>query len=136
MVELKHPERFEEFWQAFPRKSGKLAAMKMYARALKLTTAERILTAAKKYAQDRIGQDANYTKLPGTWLNAGCWADYDTDLTRLPLFERALPLVARVYVPFSRRDAWDAYGREHGKTYPRDRHGGWWFPTPTPPAHP
>ncbi len=136
MVELKHPERFDEFWAAFPRKRAKLAALKAYAKALKLTTAAKILDSAKRYAADRAGQDEVYTKHAATWLNAGCWADYDTDLTRLPLFETARVLEARVYVPFNRRDAWDAYGREHGKTYPRDRHGGWWFPAPTPPAHP
>lgn len=38
-----------------------------------------------------------------------------------------------VYVPFAHRDAWDAYGRTIGKTYPRDRSGGWWFPTLEPP---
>ena len=32
--------------------------------------------------------------------------------------------------------AWDAYGRETtGKPYPRDRRGGWHFPTKWPPGH-
>ena len=32
--------------------------------------------------------------------------------------------------------AWDAYGREAaGKPYPRNRRGGWRFPTKWPPGH-
>lgn len=32
--------------------------------------------------------------------------------------------------------AWDAYGREtEGKPYPRNRRGGWHFPTKWPPGH-
>jgi len=40
----------------------------------------------------------------------------------------------QVYVPFSDRDAWDAYGREHGIRYPRDKNGGWYFPSAMPPT--
>jgi hypothetical protein len=32
-------------------------------------------------------------------------------------------------------DAWDAYGRMKGKTYPRDKRGGWTFPTQWPPDY-
>jgi hypothetical protein len=32
--------------------------------------------------------------------------------------------------------AWDAYGSEtRGKSYPRNRRGGWCFPTKWPPTH-
>ncbi len=133
MTELKHPERFEEFWSAFPRKRAKLAALKAYARALKITTAAKILDGAKRYAVDRRGMDETFTKHAATWLNAGCWADYDTDLTVIPGEPRGAMVTIRVYVPFHKRDAWDQWGRAHGKTYPRDRHGGWWFPAPAPP---
>jgi uncharacterized protein YdaU (DUF1376 family) len=34
------------------------------------------------------------------------------------------------------QDAWDAYGRTHkGTSYPRDKRGGWTFPTRWPPGH-
>lgn len=122
---------FDEFWKAYPRRVGKQEALKMYKRTLKLTTPEHIIKAAKKYAAERAGQDAQFTKHPGSWLNAGRWGDYDTDLTKAPA---AAAEPAKVYVKFIDRDAWDEYGRRvNGKTYPRDRAGGWWFPTPTPP---
>jgi len=42
------------------------------------------------------------------------------------------------YAKFGSReqDAWDAYGRqENGKPYPRDRKGGWHFPSKYPPGY-
>jgi hypothetical protein len=66
---------FEEFYEAYPRHVGREAARKAYAKAIKSTTAETILAAAKKYAQQRRGQDPHYTAHPATWLNRGSWAD-------------------------------------------------------------
>jgi hypothetical protein len=123
---------FDEFWKVYPRRVAKQAALRMYKQALKKTTPEHILSAAKKYAAERIGQDAQFTKHPSTWLNGGCWGDYDTDLTKAPTSATAAP--AKVYVKFINRDAWDAYGRRvNGKSYPQDRAGGWWFPSEWPP---
>lgn len=34
------------------------------------------------------------------------------------------------------RDAWDAYGKQKaGKTFPRDKNGGWWFEMQWPPGY-
>lgn len=70
------PQRFDEFWKAYPRKVGKIAAERAYAKAL---TAGHdpalIIEGARFYAMERKLQDPQYTKHPATWLNAGCWQD-------------------------------------------------------------
>jgi hypothetical protein len=125
---------FDEFWTTYPRRVGKLAALKAYKRALKMTTPDRIFSSARKYAADRAGQDAQFTKHPATWLNAGCWEDYAANLTKLPDMAAAQREQPLCYVKFQDRDAWDDWGRAHGKRYPRDKAGGWWFPARIPPG--
>lgn len=124
---------FDLFWVAYPRRVAKQAAMKMYARALKLTTADKIIAAARAYATERAGQDATYTKHPASWLNAGCWGDYDGGPGG-----PGEPKPAGFYASFTsaEREAWDAYGKAtRGRDYPRDRAGGWFFPTRWPPGY-
>jgi hypothetical protein len=67
---------FEEFWKSFPsgRKTGKEAAAKAFRLALKKTTAETIIRAAKEYADSPVG-NGEYVKGPTPWLNQGCWND-------------------------------------------------------------
>ena len=76
MVEKPNLDGFDAFWTAYPKKRDKIAAMKMYARALKLTTSAEILRAAKLFAGERAGQEEKYTPYPATWLNAGGWGNY------------------------------------------------------------
>lgn len=125
-------EGFDEFWKLYPRRVAKQAAMKAYARALKMTTSQAILKAARQYARERIGQDATFTKHPATWLNAGCWGDYE--LTQV---EEANPKATGFYVSFNSPElvAWEDYERQIGRTFPRDKRGGWVFPTRWPPGH-
>lgn len=125
---------FDLFWSIYPRRVAKQAAARAYKAALKRTTPERILAAAKRYAGERLGQDMTFTKHPSTWLNGGCYCDYEWAAERMTVnaaIEKYMP--GQVYVPFEKRDAWDEYGRSIGKAYPRDRHGGWWFPSAEPP---
>lgn len=65
---------FSKFWEIYPRKSGKAAAVNAYAKALKRATAEEIYAGASRYKHDPNRLD-QYTKHPTTWLNAGCWDD-------------------------------------------------------------
>lgn len=66
---------FSEFYDAFPLHKARPAAAKAYARALKRTDAETLLNGARRYADQRRGQDKNFTKHPATWLNNDCWLD-------------------------------------------------------------
>lgn len=76
----KHPsiaDAFEEYWNAYPKHAAKEAARKAFASVLKkkLATAAELIAGAERYAEERRGQDPQYTKHPATWLHGGCWAD-------------------------------------------------------------
>lgn len=71
-----HPETpgFAVFWQAYPRKVGKLAAEKSFASAIEsgVVLAE-LLEGVRRYVASKpTYQDYCY---PATWLNEGRWAD-------------------------------------------------------------
>lgn len=68
-------ERFEQFWQTYPRRTAKRSAERAYAQALARASPEEILSGAKRYARERHGQDVRYTAHPATWLNADRWKD-------------------------------------------------------------
>ena len=122
-------QEFTEFWQIYPRRIARLAAMKAYKRARKLADKDKIHGAAKRYADERNGKDPTFTAHAATWLNAGRWDDYT------PEQKTTMPVDSHigVYLSFSEREAWDDYGRRTGKSWPRDAKGGWWFPTRLPP---
>lgn len=66
---------FEEFWAECPRKVGKAAAQKSYLRALRQITHDELIAGMRRYAEQRAGQDPQFTVHPATWLNQGRWAD-------------------------------------------------------------
>lgn len=66
--------RFDEFWSTYPRRTGKEAARRAWAKALTLADPDVIIAAAARY-RDKPGREPTYTKHPTTWLNQGCWDD-------------------------------------------------------------
>jgi hypothetical protein len=67
---------FESFWQAYPKRVGRLKAEKCFASAVSSgISAEVLVAGAERYAAERFGDDPRFTKHPSTWLNAGCWND-------------------------------------------------------------
>jgi hypothetical protein len=68
---------FDQFWQIFPRKVAKGAALKAYTRIIKSkhATESELLSGAIRYAQEQRGADPRYVKHPATWLNGWCWQD-------------------------------------------------------------
>jgi hypothetical protein len=66
---------FEQFYEVYPRKKAKGSAKKAFKNALNRTTAEEILAGVKRYAAECIGREAQFIKMPATWLNADCWLD-------------------------------------------------------------
>lgn len=70
-------DRFEDFWAVVPRRIAKEAARRAFAEAVKLADPDAIIAAMRRYAENRRGQDAQFTAHPSTWLNAGRWADED-----------------------------------------------------------
>lgn len=66
---------FEEFWSIYPRKEGKQAAARAFAKIQAHNVdIQAVITGAKRYRDDR-NREAAYTKHASTWLNADCWLD-------------------------------------------------------------
>jgi hypothetical protein len=67
----------DAFWQAYPRKTEKLAAMKKLANLRKsaIVTFVDLIAGVHRYAASVANTEPKYIKQPTTWLNAGCWAD-------------------------------------------------------------
>jgi hypothetical protein len=65
---------FERFWEIYPRKQSKPAALKAFIKAIKETNIEMIIDGALAYANDP-NREPGFTKLPATWLNNECWDD-------------------------------------------------------------
>jgi DNA-binding transcriptional MocR family regulator len=72
----KEPDRFDEFWSAYPKKAGKPAAQKAWVKAAKKTDPEKIIAAAKVYA-GTDGVARGFVKYPQGWLNEERFNDPD-----------------------------------------------------------
>jgi hypothetical protein len=68
------------FWAAYPRKKGKGQARKAWGKAVKTTDPASIIAGATRYAEERRGQDQQYTAHPATWLNGERWTDQTAPL--------------------------------------------------------
>ena len=67
---------FDLWWLTYPRKQDRGHALKAFKRVRKSgITLETLTTAARKYAAERAGENAQFTKLGATWLNGQCWLD-------------------------------------------------------------
>jgi hypothetical protein len=66
-------EMFSEFWNDYPRKSDKRAALRAFKSALNRASFEEILAGAIRYAKDPNLPDTKYVKHPATWLNGDAW---------------------------------------------------------------
>lgn len=71
------PDGFNEFWDAYPKKVAKKAALRIYERSIRDTDPVEIINGARRYAEyvKREKQDRKYIKSPDGWLNAGRWED-------------------------------------------------------------
>ncbi|MEU5258963.1 HNH endonuclease [Amycolatopsis sp. NPDC021455] len=67
---------FEEFYAVYPRRVGKKAAYEKWKKAVREGADPTTITAgAKRYADERRGENPRFTKHPSTWLSQGCWDD-------------------------------------------------------------
>lgn len=73
---------FEEFYAAYPKHVGRKAAEAAWLKAIRDAAPAAITAGAKRYADERAGQNPQYTKQPATWLNQGCWEDDPAPRTR------------------------------------------------------
>ena len=64
--------RFEEFWQEYPRKTGKEAARRAWEKASARVGADAILAGLRAALWP---SDSQFIPHPATWLNQGRWDD-------------------------------------------------------------
>ena len=62
-------------YQAYPRKKGKLAALKAIEKAAKSTPIAELLERTKTYAKQCVDKDPQFIPFPATWFNAGSYMD-------------------------------------------------------------
>lgn len=68
---------FDTFFAAYPRREGRLAAMREYIHARRRVSAETILAGVERY-KEHLPRERRYWKKPENWLADGCWDDeYD-----------------------------------------------------------
>lgn len=77
------PEDFKSFWQAFPRKVGKEAALKAWMKAKRKPPLQDILAALEsaKQSEQWTKSGGQFIPHPATWINQGRWHDeHEIDL--------------------------------------------------------
>ena len=76
----KKPSKFDEWWQHYPRKVGKEAARKAFAK-VKVDTSILIEAVEKqKHSDQWTKNNGQYIPNPATWLNQGRWEDELQDI--------------------------------------------------------
>lgn len=68
-------EEFEDFWTIYPRREGKGAARKAWAKAVKIIPAAELLPIVRYYAVRIHGTERRFIPHPATWLNQERWSD-------------------------------------------------------------
>lgn len=72
---LRAPASFDELWQVYPRRVGKEAARKAFAKASRSADPAVIIEAARVFAADPNLPEKQFVPHPATWLNRGSWED-------------------------------------------------------------
>lgn len=73
--EPEYPPEFEAFWQQYPRKVAKDAALKAWRSAQKRAPPEQITAGAMRFSAQCGGKEAKFIPHASTWLNGGRWKD-------------------------------------------------------------
>lgn len=77
------PDRFDEFWTAYPRKVAKQPAVKAWKAALKRgEDPAHVIAVARRYATEKANSDPRHIAHASTWLN-GCRYDDPIEPLRL-----------------------------------------------------
>jgi hypothetical protein len=92
---------WDTWWAAYPRKVGKLAAEKAYAKARKRASVQDLLTGIARYIQHKPDWQA-YAH-PASWLNAGRWMDDYSVPAPSEAPKPYVPPAYRPYVPLADR---------------------------------
>jgi hypothetical protein len=77
-------DRFDEWYEIYPRKRGKIAARKAWAKAMKITTADECIAALHRQMAGLLREQPEFRPHPATWLNEGRWDDEDAPAADAP----------------------------------------------------
>lgn len=87
---------FDLFWEAYPRKVGKIAARKSFEKALAVCDGQVLIKAAYDYAHDPyLPAQQQFIPHPATWLNRGSWEDGPLPERELTAEEKAIRAKAK-----------------------------------------
>lgn len=67
--------KFQDFWNVYPRKNGKAAAEKAWAKAIKTEAPDAIVAAARLFAESPHLPAKQFVPYGATWLNGKLWND-------------------------------------------------------------
>lgn len=134
-------ERFDEFWQAYPRRGGPNPRNPASERFSSLVRSgvdpQMLIDAVKSYAeQERIRGKIGTEFIPQakTWLNQQRWSDHAA-VAMLQSLAAAENLSRKVHVKAD-TPQWEAWSRHLGKPPPQDKDFGWYFDSEWPPSIP
>jgi hypothetical protein len=74
-------DRFDEFWNLYPKKLSKAQALKAWKLAIKRKPDTKIIEAAKAYSLGKL-PDVQFIPLASTWLNNDRWDDVDVSKSK------------------------------------------------------
>lgn len=128
-------EDFENLRRVYPRRNGnygwKKAEQKFNSLVKTGVDPKIIIDAARRFAASagsKIGTE--FIPMPASWLNSEDFVE-----CAVIAFEPNDDGLVEV-LDQRQLEAWDEYGRKvHGKGYPRDKRGGWRFPSKWPPGY-
>lgn len=69
-----YPPEFEEFWQVYPRRTAKRAALGAWKKAARRASVAEIMAGAERFRDDP-NREQEFTPHPATWLNQDRWGD-------------------------------------------------------------
>lgn len=98
------PERFDEFWAAYPRKTDKAKAKVAWAKAIRSNDPARLISAATTFAISKRDTETRFIPHPTTWLNGERWEDEPDNVRPL----RTDAQGREVLPPLPPRNPWDA----------------------------
>ena len=65
-------DRFDEFWNLYPKKVAKADALKAWKQVLKKKTADEMIALTKAYSESKL-PNMTYIPYPASWLNKGLY---------------------------------------------------------------
>jgi hypothetical protein len=66
---------FDAFWSVYPRRVGKGAARKSFEKALKIASADEIMSGLRRQLPYYSTREHQFIPHPSTWLNQERWSD-------------------------------------------------------------